>query len=225
MKTFVIGDIHGNIEALNQCLKRSNIDFDKDTLITLGDFADGYDYTFDCIEKILEIKNRIDIKGNHDIWLEEFLQYGRTPSIWLQNGGKTSIKSYENRSEEDKDNHLKFLRGQHYYYVDDENRAFVHGGYTSPDGLGNDDLYDYTWDRDLWDIALSGNVSQTIPKILRHYSRVFIGHTSTVYRNKTDLPLYKSNVWNIDNGGGGGGKLTIMDVDTEEYWQSDKIER
>jgi serine/threonine protein phosphatase 1 len=30
-------------------------------------------------------------------------------------------------------------------------------------------------------------------------------------------------VWNIDTGAGWSGKLTIMNVDTKEYWQSDLI--
>ncbi|MBM3246586.1 MAG: hypothetical protein FJZ13_04585, partial [Candidatus Omnitrophica bacterium] len=34
-------------------------------------------------------------------------------------------------------------------------------------------------------------------------------------------PIHVCNVWNIDTGAGWSGKLTIMDVDTKEYWQSD----
>ena len=28
-------------------------------------------------------------------------------------------------------------------------------------------------------------------------------------------------IWDLDTGAGWGGKLTIMDANTEEYWQSD----
>ena len=31
------------------------------------------------------------------------------------------------------------------------------------------------------------------------------------------------NVWDLDTGGGWGGKLTIMDIDSHEYWQSDLV--
>ena len=29
------------------------------------------------------------------------------------------------------------------------------------------------------------------------------------------------NVWNLDTGAGWSGKLTIMDVNSKEYWQAD----
>lgn len=41
--------------------------------------------------------------------------------------------------------------------------------------------------------------------------------------NKELKPVRSSNVWNLDQGAGYEGKLTIMDVDTHEYWQSDII--
>jgi serine/threonine protein phosphatase 1 len=30
-------------------------------------------------------------------------------------------------------------------------------------------------------------------------------------------------VWNIDTGAGFDGPLTLMDVNSKEYWQSDKV--
>jgi serine/threonine protein phosphatase 1 len=36
-------------------------------------------------------------------------------------------------------------------------------------------------------------------------------------------PIYGGHVWNLDTGGGWEGKLTIMDIDTEQYWQSDFV--
>lgn len=67
-KTFCCGDIHGNYKALKQVLEKSNFDYDNDTLISLGDIVDGWSDTYKCVEELLKIKNRIDIKGNHIIW-------------------------------------------------------------------------------------------------------------------------------------------------------------
>ena len=64
MKTFVIGDIHGNYRGLMQCLERSNFDYDKDTLISLGDVVDGHSESYEVVEELLKIKNLIAIKGN-----------------------------------------------------------------------------------------------------------------------------------------------------------------
>ncbi|ULT39931.1 hypothetical protein KRR40_34415 [Niabella defluvii] len=36
-------------------------------------------------------------------------------------------------------------------------------------------------------------------------------------------PLNAFNIWNLDTGAGSSGRLTIMDVDTKEYWQSDPL--
>jgi serine/threonine protein phosphatase 1 len=54
----------------------------------------------------------------------------------------------------------------------------------------------------------------------RNIRRIFIGHSSTI-NWKTDRPMRAANVWNLDTGAGSGGRLTIMDVETREFWQSD----
>ena len=33
----------------------------------------------------------------------------------------------------------------------------------------------------------------------------------------------KTNVWNLDTGAGFKGKLSILDIDTGDYWQSDPL--
>ena len=35
--------------------------------------------------------------------------------------------------------------------------------------------------------------------------------------------MHRCNVWNLDTGGGYEGRLTIMDIDTKEFWQSDFV--
>jgi serine/threonine protein phosphatase 1 len=36
-------------------------------------------------------------------------------------------------------------------------------------------------------------------------------------------PINKANVWNLDTGAAFTGALTIMDVNTKEFWQSDPL--
>lgn len=51
MRTLVMGDIHGGYKALMQCLERSKFDYEKDTLIQLGDICDGWsDREMDTLE-------------------------------------------------------------------------------------------------------------------------------------------------------------------------------
>ena len=66
MKRYVLGDIHGNFKALKQVLKRSKFDYEKDELIIIGDVVDGYSCSFEVVEELLKIKNKVFILGNHD---------------------------------------------------------------------------------------------------------------------------------------------------------------
>ena len=73
------------------------------------------------------------------------------------------------------------------------------------------------WARGLWESAVltsSGNITE--------FDEVFVGHTTTDRRWLE--PRQCCEVWNLDQGAGWSGKLTIMDADTHEYWQSDLVE-
>ena len=225
MRTFVLGDIHGSYKALLDVFKRSQFDYEKDLLIQLGDVVDRFPESAQCVEELLKIKNLIAIRGNHDEGCNEWLNKGLGPQWWRSQGGESTIRSYVDTGLLTEESHRKFFRDQINYYVDDKNRAFVHGGYTDPRGLGYEQYpADYYWDRSLWEnVALPGKNSQNIPKMLRHYDEIYIGHTTTMFWNTTD-PMKACNVWNLDTGGGLRGHLTIMDIDTKEFWQSDMVE-
>ena len=230
MRTLCVGDIHGGHKALLQCLERSGFNKEEDTLIQLGDVADGWSQTPQCVDELLSIPNLISIRGNHDKWCEEWMSKGVAANNWINQGGKATRDAY--LKEGFIINHLdRFFKKQHNYYIDDQNRAFVHGGYTSEKGLGHEQHQaTYYWDRELWMIALSGEATQRgghsktaeLPRRLRAHKEIFIGHTTTGNWGK-DTPMNACNVWNLDTGGGFEGKLTIMDVDTKEYWQSDTV--
>ena len=229
-----MGDIHGGYKALVQCMERAKFDYELDTLIQLGDVADGWSEVPECVDLLLKVKNLIAIKGNHDEWAREWMLFGTPPHMWLKQGGQATYDAYRHDVEMKADHYTRFFNKQHNYYHDEENdRVFVHGGYVDAKGIGHDHSKSYYWDRELWSIALSGKSSlrgkvskaftQKLPRRLRAHKEIYIGHTTTL-NWKTDKPMKACNVWNLDTGGGFGGKLTIMDVDTKEYWQSDKVE-
>lgn len=228
MTTYVIGDIHGNFKALKQCIDRSSIDKEIDTLICLGDICDGYDQVYDVINELLEFKNLILIKGNHDKWTLDFIKSGWLGEIWLQQGGKNTINSYRKALKVDSINevrklypitHKLLLESAVSYYIDDQNRIFVHGGFNEkyPIEQQTDDLI--MWDRDL--VCKYGRPE--CKKCVPNYRCVFAGHTTSGYILEREyyLPVINNNVVVLDTGAGYNGKLTIMDVDTLEFWQSD----
>lgn len=229
-RTLVIGDIHGGFRALQQVLERAEIT-ENDQLIFLGDYVDGWSESSEIIKLLMEISERqecIFIKGNHDAWCEDWLALGQSPDLWLFNGGKSTVESYADYLPEDLDLHLKFFQRMKSYHIDDQNRLFIHAGYASMHGPEKE-VYssNYRWDRTLWETAVAMDKklkknSLLYPKRLLLYKEIFIGHTPTLDIGIT-TPVNKANVWNMDTGAAYTGALSIMDIDSKEYWQSDPL--
>jgi serine/threonine protein phosphatase 1 len=136
--------------------------------------------------------------------------------------------AYETVSEKDKKRHIEFLLALENYYIDSKNRLFVHAGFTNLNGVLMEHfprmMY---WDRTLWETALAldktmNSADLYYPKRLTQYSEIFIGHTPVSKIGET-TPIQMANVWNIDTGAAFTGPLTILDVDTKDYWQSDLL--
>lgn len=240
MRTLVLGDIHGNDKALLQCLKRSKFNPSEDLLIQLGDVVDGYAHVKQCVNILLRILNLICIKGNHDDWFNKFLQTGLHPQNWHQGGIGTRDSYTSSEGVIFPDSHIDFFRRQIPYYIDDKNRCFVHGGFNRHEPIKGQSEHVLIWDRDLWASAMSFKEMTPIKegskykfKMKDNFSEVFIGHTATLSymedifpftgeQQRITTPMKAANIWNLDTGcGWPSGKLTIMDVDTNEYWQSD----
>ena len=60
------------------------------------------------------------------------------------------------------------------------------------------------------------------PKRFNLYHEIYIGHTP-VTRIGTTIPVKMANVWNVDTGAAFKGPLTILDIDTKEFWQSEPL--
>lgn len=238
-RVLAIGDLHGGVEALKQVLERAKIT-PNDELIFLGDYTDGWGTSFELVEYLIDLNSKQDcvfLKGNHDVWAEEYLATGIEPILgfnttWTERGGGSTMTSYKDKSLELRDKHFKFFRGLHLSYVDLKNRLFVHGGYKTLDGVKGSTADELMWDRDLLDIANTHSrkfrkdpkgYETNFPKILKVYNEIYIGHTTTQHYG-TIQPMQVCNLINLDTGcGHTHGVLTIMDVDTKEYWQSDRL--
>lgn len=250
-RRLVVGDIHGGLRGLKQALERADFDNGMDKIIFLGDYVDGWSESAEVIQFLIDLQKEsktghIFLRGNHDAWCQEWLEFGVKNPIWVPQGGQATINSYIRTALMAEPEHTKFFRQLHNYFVDNENNGFVHGGFVSRRGLGHEAYEaDYYWDRDLWGlvILLHGQESQVenIPKYLRYkkHKEIYIGHTSTAnwkckphypeYNHPQQptkngpitIPMNRCNVWNMDTGGGFKGKITVMDIDTKEFWQSD----
>ena len=216
MRTIVIGDIHGAYKALLQCFERSGFDRIKDRLIVIGDVCDGYPEVRQCIDELLKVKHCDLVIGNHDMWALDWAVRGDKPKIWMSQGGDRTIASYGGGCMPKA--HIDFLKnGQLWIKVN--NQIFVHGGFNPDISLSNHNAQTLVWDRTLFDAAWKKQSIGNECK-LGSYKDIFVGHTTTELYN-TLKPIHACNVWNIDTGAGWSGKLTIMEVITKEYWQSD----
>lgn len=229
-RTLVIGDIHGGLKALEQVLQRAEVTT-HDQLIFLGDYVDGWPDTAKLIDFLIEIDQTHDcifLKGNHEDLFLEWYYNQKQDLIWLNNGGKSTFDIYSKLDDTIKTRHIDFFEKLKLYYLDSENRLFTHGGFSNLRGVKNE-YYEgmFFWDRTLWEmvLALDPNLPKDhirYPKRLRHYKEIFIGHT-TVQEIGENTPQNFANVWNIDTGAAFGNKLSILDVDTKEFWQSDNL--
>lgn len=242
MSTFVVGDIHGTFKALQEVLIKSSFNAETDKIIFLGDYADGWDDTYKVIELLLGIKNKatfcgngdniIFIRGNHDIFLQDYLNTFHITPLWKDNGGLTSVESYSRSGVDNFHEHRKFLKDCVNWYIDSKNRLFIHAGWdhrkdfflgaTEPASVMTiQPSMECHWDRKLLKGVKSGHFSGNGFKATEQFKEVFIGHTYT----ESFLPENYCNLWNLDTGAGGDGKLTIMNVDTKEYWQSELVNK
>lgn len=229
-KIFVIGDIHGGLKALKQVLEKVVVSTN-DTLIFLGDYVDGWSESAQVLEFVINLSKQqhcIFIKGNHDVWCEDWLRTGNTDKTWLVHGGKETIESYVGLEDTIKLLHLQFFEMMPYYYIDENNRLFIHAGFTSMHGPKAEFHFsNFNWDRTLWEMALTMDkgikkTSLFFPKRLKLFNEIYIGHTPTLYYD-VEVPMQGCNVWNIDTGAAFTGRLSIMDIDTKQFWQSDVV--
>ncbi len=219
MRRLILSDIHGRYDYLMDVLKKSNFDYEKDLLIQVGDLVDRGPDPFLCIQELMKIKNKILLIGNHDASFVQFVAEG-VDFLGDRNGTAPTIEAWRELSPEEQIDILNnFFKLQRPYYISEDNIMFVHGGFPLDEKLDDVTNHVFYWDRELVSQAMSCKGDQKL-KTLYNFKEIFIGHTPTIYWNKTK-PIYSGGVWNIDTGSGKGGPLTIMDIDTHEYWQSD----
>lgn len=236
MARYVIGDIHGGYKALIQVLSRASFDYEKDLLISMGDICDGWSETCECFEELLKIKNLKLILGNHDQIMQ---QYHKATSLgnkfddlafWYQHGGQETVASYKGR-EHLMNKHVDFLKSAELAYVDENDTAFVHAGVTD-NRFPLDKQADYLWTRYFYEHAImwhkqSYNFSVKLSENTdRRVKQWYVGHTPTIsfkrgYRS--DKPIKLANITFVDTGAAFTGVLSLMNLDTLELYQSDRV--
>ena len=231
MRTLVIGDIHSGVRALEQVLERASVSAPNDHLIFLGDYVDAWSTAFETVQYLIELDkthNCTFLRGNHDELCRDWMLTDKDNPTWLIHGGAATKASYLNANRSAWEAHLNFFASLENYYLDSNNNLFLHAGFTNLKGIEHEYFeQSFYWDRTLWELAqvVDGNLDvldKKYPKRLTNYNEIFIGHTP-ISKTGVATPKNGANVWNVDTGAAFKGPLTIMDIATKEFWQSDPV--
>lgn len=209
MKTIVIGDIHGCYEELKEMIVdlENNKEYNKDTdrLIFLGDYIDRGMDSYKVIQYIKELQknndNVIALMGNHEKMCIDFMAH--LSDDWLLNGYHTTINSYGNYKELQKD--IEWMKTLPLYYEDDS-FIYVHAGINPNKPLDKNSAYELLWQRESF-IYNKNEFDKT----------VIFGHTPSQNLLQNDAP-YKTLAGNIgiDTGCVFGGSLTALIIENGE---------
>src|SRR6476660_5330 len=100
MSTIAVGDIHGNLPALNDILRQLRGEIaDGDTVVFLGDYIDRGPDTKGCVDAILEFQHHVSarvvcLRGNHEEWFLRTLRDDRRHAWLLGMEAFDTIRSY-----------------------------------------------------------------------------------------------------------------------------------
>ncbi len=207
-KIFVVGDIHGCYDKLCALMDKIPLNEARDQLIFIGDYIDRGPSSFDVVNYMIEIKNRIPgtvfIKGNHEDMLQNYLD-GSDRFTYQLNGGQKTLDEYLTRSD-NKDafpipsGHLEFFNALQLYYQTDD-YIFVHAGLREKVQLESQAKMDLLWIRD-----------EFIYSNFNFGKRVVFGHTPF------KEPLLQPNKIGIDTGAVYGNLLSCVQLPEMEFY-------
>ncbi|TNE41541.1 MAG: serine/threonine protein phosphatase [Alphaproteobacteria bacterium] len=173
-RAYVIGDIHGRNDLLQDLLQKIADDYKsrstaKGHLVFLGDYIDRGRHSREVINTLLSLNladmKIVSLRGNHETAMQAFLDDPVRGKRWLYYGGDATLSSYGidvalcNLTEEDileaghrlkmamPSAHSNFLNG----LVDSHilgDYFFVHAGVDPCESLDKQDPHDLHWIRD-----------------------------------------------------------------------------
>jgi len=240
-RRLIMGDSHGGFKAFKVALERANFDYDNDLLINLGDCCDGWSQSKEVIDELLKMKHLVYLLGNHDEWCLDYyagdMKVNNKISpvdIWYVQGGESTIKSLGDYDNQDP-KYLDFLRsGLLYYKIQDECEdlpiIFSHANipnkmYNMDKLVQNKQTNIFIWER--WLIREAARMRNTWDTVDDRFKEIYLGHSAISNLMGVEEHCWKpqkmTNIWGMDTNAAYDGKVSIMDIDTKEIYQSDFV--
>lgn len=215
-RTIAIGDVHGCAQALEALLVAIR-PRPEDVIVTLGDYVNRGPESRGVLDRLIELEQEcrlVPILGNHDQTLVAALAGERRAfSDLLDMGGGATLRSYgaDRITEADlvriPPAHRAFL-GRCRDFLETDTHLFVHAQYVPDLPLDEQSPLFLRWE----------SLRDGVPGPHVSGKRAIVGHTS----QKSGEVLNLGHVVCIDTFCYGGGWLTALDVDTDEFWQVDR---
>lgn len=222
--TYVIGDVHGRSNLVDQLLRDVPWNVKRDKIVFLGDVIDRGDDAPGVLNRLIKLQkknsNVIVLRGNHEQMLLDFLDYGDFQWLIPENGGLATLAGYGVHLEAVRDvadipiprRHTDFLRNLPFYH-EDEHAIYVHAGLDPRRNVSETEAELLMWMRD--------------PDFFLGYTGklCFFGHTPTRYlprqgrRSKHSIYINGSCV-GIDTSGDVDSPLSCIRVDTFTLYQA-----
>jgi serine/threonine protein phosphatase 1 len=233
--TYVIGDIHGWDAPILELFEMVNFDYENDKLILIGDLCDRGPNTWEVIELLLKVKNLVFVIGNHDYCFKQFLIGNKDYHDWEIGMGKETLASYKSNNWANLDTHKDFLNRTVPYHIEN-NICFVHGGFDRYKSISTQTETFLCHDRQFVNDMINHKDKLYIED---NFDKVFVGHTPTCCWNIGDeflggsyfalsidnpnyKPIVKHGVYLIDTGCGKDGPLTMYNVYSDKYYQTER---
>lgn len=210
MRTIAIGDIHGCRVSLETLLDEIGPG-EGDTLVTLGDYVDRGPDTKGVIDRLLDLRERVELvplRGNHEVIMLQARKSVVDREGWLSPGvgGEATLESYGAPT-------LDGIPFEHWWFIEKtlpyhetDSHIFVHAGLEPEFSLDRQDHFSLYWKR--FHTALphcSGKV-------------MVCGHTS----QRSGRPVNLGHSICIDTWACGFRWLTALDVGSGRYWQANE---
>jgi len=208
MRTFAIGDVHGELTKLKALLGLclDGVQGEAVRFIFLGDYIDRGSQSKGVVETLIDFTKTapgevICLLGNHEALALAALSGGLPETRWFAFGGMATIHSYRvSAARELPTEHLDWFRSLPSTF-DDGRRLFVHAGVDPERSMTEQDEKALLWIREPF-------LSST-----RDYGRLIVhGHTP-IFSGKPELC---ANRLDIDTGAAYGGPLTAAVFDNDE---------
>jgi serine/threonine protein phosphatase 1 len=193
--TYVIPDIHGRHDLLNEGLAEIAARGDAGVIVMIGDYVDKGPDSKQVIDRLLSgVAGRrlVALKGNHDAMMVEALRDRSKMPAWIAKGGDAALASYGGDPADVPEDHIVWLDRLQLMHVD-THRIYVHAG-VDPD------------------IALDQQSEATL--LWKRYPKGFPGgygdrHVVHGHDNFPEGPLLYQGRTNLDTLAWRTGRLTI----------------